>query len=157
MKQTGYTCNICRDPFKNRFELTTHLKYCKKGLRPPGKEGDIVCPECQEKFPILGIASHRRAKHGIVGTSRWARRDRKIKAARTENKAIQQNTALHNGTSTSTGTITITRVSVDRKSSSDSLVKGLLAEAACCQADAAELMKKADKLTKMAQDLKELC
>lgn len=75
-----YTCTHCKKKtFSSPFSLTRHIERCRKD-RPPGKEAR--CPECKDMFRAVGIGSHRRIAHGVIGTSRESLRKRAVKAVR---------------------------------------------------------------------------
>lgn len=73
-----YACSTagCKMSFQKHFALTAHLSVCKKGLRP-GRDQAVKCPECGVTYKKNGLGAHRRAKHGVAGTSRWAVRTRR--------------------------------------------------------------------------------
>jgi DNA-directed RNA polymerase subunit RPC12/RpoP len=130
-----YACSICKKSFPNPFELTKHVKACKAG-RPSGKEGKVACPECGDTFPAKGIGSHRRGRHGVAGSSRWTIQARK-----------------KNGVPAPKAGVSRERGGSDQK---DEFIRKLLEKAAGHRQTAVEHTQKAESLSKMAADLKEL-
>jgi Na+-transporting NADH:ubiquinone oxidoreductase subunit NqrC len=150
--KAAYTCTKCKEPFKNRFALTAHLRFCKKGLRPPGKGGKIECPECKQKFPGQGLGSHRKSKHGVAGTSRWAVKARKAKQAHVNNKAAMG--ASQTATGTSGSTATLAEIKLPATNGYQHMVTKLTNDAAAHRAQAAAHLKKAERLDRLVLDLK---
>ncbi len=57
----AYPCPLCEEPrtFRYKNNLRHHLNYANP--KP------VPCPECAELFPLPGLPSHRRNKHGVQG------------------------------------------------------------------------------------------
>ena len=58
----SYQCPKCEEPrtFRYRNNLRHHMNYAHPQPVP--------CPECGQEFPLPGLPSHRRNKHGVKGS-----------------------------------------------------------------------------------------
>lgn len=57
-----HQCPECEEPriFRHKNNLRHHMNYAHP--KP------VPCPECGKMYPLPGLPSHRRNKHGVVGT-----------------------------------------------------------------------------------------
>lgn len=123
----------------------------KAGVRLVKKGSDLFsvmakivsCPECSTKVSKGGMGSHRRFKHGVAGSSKWT-----LKKRGTPKPGVE--------TTTSSGVTSVKLAVAMAKFTSGGTIREILEKAAAFRAQASEAENKAERLFKMAAELKEL-
>lgn len=169
-------CNVCRVMFGRAASLGAHRWRAHgikgKNRRPvkakPGKEmkpkairgagkkrtaifePTFACQECGIKLLKGGMGSHLRFKHGIAGTSKWS-----IKAKKAQ-KVSKPDVMTTSAADTTVNTFRVIKDVKRMVGVSTDAIRSILEKAAAFRATASEAQNKAERLFKMAAELKEL-
>lgn len=176
MKKQVFGCPVCGDKFGRSASLGAHrwrahgtkgknrrpaksmpgketmLKAARKSLKKLGFAVNPVfpCSECGVKLGKGGMGSHLRFKHGIAGTSKWS-----VKAKKAQ-KVSKPDVTTTSAADTTVSTFKVIKDVKRMVGVSTDAIRSILEKAAAFRATASEAQNKAERLFKMAAELKEL-